>query len=70
MFYFRKEMTMRSPCLVPMLLGETHVGMIHKFVSPKEVIESVKEFSEKKRREMEKKGKKESKPVKLKRTRK
>ena len=50
---------MKTPSIVPMKLGDTHVGMIHEFILPKEVITRGKKFQEKKRRSMEKESKEE-----------
>ncbi|MBU4600619.1 hypothetical protein KKE88_01125 [Patescibacteria group bacterium] len=50
---------MEARSIVPMKLGDTHVGMIHEFIPPKEVITRGKEFQKKKRQEMEKESKEE-----------
>ncbi|MBU3905413.1 hypothetical protein KKC83_04770 [Patescibacteria group bacterium] len=50
---------MKRPIFVPMKLRQTCVGMIHKFVPPKEVIMRGKEFQKKKRQEVEKESKEE-----------
>ena len=65
-----KEEIMGRLHLTQMRLRQTSVGMIHKFVPPKEVIECGKKLSEKESIKMEERGEKKGKPAKLKRKRK